>query len=217
MTCWNDGYASVSIIRLTASRTKRSVFNALAGASLLFCAVTLLVGVRSIWWFNELEGRGPSRVHRGYYSIIVISSNLGHLSLLIMDPLDREATDSTTWKWTWGDWPAARDVSSRRFSWRDQWFKLWIIRNEDVQPASGTPPGLREGGDLGLSLPYWSFSVVGGVLPAWWAMKRARRRPALSDNRCLKCGYDLRGSPDRCPECGRVVSPAFIKTASSVE
>jgi hypothetical protein len=56
-----------------------------------------------------------------------------------------------------------------------------------------------------LTLPCWLLAMAAGVLPVrrgiiWW---RARRR-RLS-GRCVKCGYDLRATPERCPECGAVV------------
>ena len=45
--------------------------------------------------------------------------------------------------------------------------------------------------------------IVGGVrdLGAYWHDRMAESRRARG--LCVHCGYDLRHSPTRCPECGR--------------
>jgi len=56
-----------------------------------------------------------------------------------------------------------------------------------------------------VGLPYWTIALAFAALPAAQVRRllralRARRRRA--EGRCPACGYDLRASPDRCPECG---------------
>jgi len=56
-----------------------------------------------------------------------------------------------------------------------------------------------------LFLPYWMLLTLTGVGPStmlvrWWLIPRRRARRGL----CPACGYDLRATPDRCPECGRI-------------
>lgn len=58
-----------------------------------------------------------------------------------------------------------------------------------------------------LVVPYWSVLLATGIAPILWVFNRRRRTGAGC---CVICGYDLRATPDRCPECG---TPVPSKTA----
>ena len=69
------------------------------------------------------------------------------------------------------------------------------------------PAGGAVSGWFGI-VPCWFIVLVTGVAPAAWLATRGRRaaRRRLLAGLCPACGYDLRASPERCPECGAVPS-----------
>jgi hypothetical protein len=51
-------------------------------------------------------------------------------------------------------------------------------------------------------VPFRFLAAPCMVLPFAWVVMRVRRRAKTGAGHCLHCGYDLRASQDRCPECG---------------
>jgi hypothetical protein len=58
-----------------------------------------------------------------------------------------------------------------------------------------------------VAAPWWAIAVVAAVLPTLWLKRRRDQRRLSLAGRCRNCGYDLRATPDRCPECGMNVEP----------
>jgi hypothetical protein len=56
-------------------------------------------------------------------------------------------------------------------------------------------------------VPHWLLCLAVGVLPAAWTYRHLRARP-VPPGHCRRCGYDLRASPARCPECGEAAPAA---------
>ncbi len=91
-------------------------------------------------------------------------------------------------------------------------------------PSGGRPmPMLSSGWSIGRTqnaftvLPIFNLAARGGAvgMPLWIPAigftfgvllppmhRRRKRKKRKKLGLCLKCGYDLRGSKDRCPECG---------------
>jgi hypothetical protein len=53
-----------------------------------------------------------------------------------------------------------------------------------------------------LVVPCWFLIVMTTLAPGLWLRRRLLRRRFRLAGRCSNCGYDLRATVDRCPECG---------------
>jgi len=64
-------------------------------------------------------------------------------------------------------------------------------------------PGIRS-----LQISWWTVFTASCILPVLWGSRRIarfireRRRRLSSSFACSNCGYDMRATPHRCPECG---------------
>jgi hypothetical protein len=169
---------------------RRRLFNFLAAVSLLLCVVTVALWVRSYRWKEGVNfGAHCSAFTR--YGRLVLTADFNEVRLGA---------------------PAARPVRWYRRSQSRQGMNL-----VDRPDHSFAGFGFKRHGWAELPkptwvvlVPMWFVTAATALPPGLWLLGAYRRRRAAERNAkglCARCGYDLRASPGRCPECG--ASPAI--------
>jgi hypothetical protein len=102
---------------------------------------------------------------------------------------------------------------------------IGIIRTDDPDWGTDLDEGSHSWSFLGVSYAYNKFygrsggynearircatlTALSGPLAAVWMLSFVRRRREARRGLCRRCGYDLRATPERCPECGAVPAGA---------
>ena len=91
--------------------------------------------------------------------------------------------------------------------------RWWERAGAYVRRWRGRPsPGMGGRGSVSsgftVAVPYWNLAVATLLLPGTLLVKRLRSRHsrdvAEALGLCVNCGYDMRASAGRCPECGQL-------------
>jgi hypothetical protein len=64
-----------------------------------------------------------------------------------------------------------------------------------------------------VTIRWYALTLAAAVLPIGWLVGRWQRWRRRREGCCPVCGYDLRATPERCPECGAVPTPAAQRSA----
>jgi hypothetical protein len=176
------------------------LFAIISVISLLLCLATVVLWVRSYWIADGFT-------KYGYDESTAIYSLYGRFTYY-----DQDDSIMTTmglwprlhqvghWKYSPDEDVAAPDTGERT------WFnRLGVAvqwREKVPIPASSNRPIL--GSRTRLIFPHWLLATALCLLPACWGISRFRRK-AGTRGKCRQCGYDLRASKDRCPECGTII------------
>ena len=213
--------------RHLASRMKRRLLNLLTVLSLLLCVAVVALWLRSHDIRDQLrwgEDRG------GYWQI---NTGRGRVSWIVCRRGFR-----VPFEWTSGADAAYYPADGLATSGTFQRFKTppQIYWSQSGRRRSGFGPILIEEGQLGtmwgewgellfymgpvqpytsVALPMWLLFVLTAVLPVMTgvvALQRLARRVLRRRNcLCPSCGYDLRATPGRCPECGTIAPVPHVE------
>jgi hypothetical protein len=187
---------------------KRRIVNLLTALSLVLCVAVLALWVRS---YLRVDVAGRTAMwpegQNWYWRDWHLWSADGGVRLMSEGFLVNSTSFADQWaqkvgRGYWNASPPGQNSPREPFP-RNLWFDLWSQRKGNNRVG----PEVIYSDDLNVRVPYWAMAVAAGIAPALWLIHARSRRKRLRSSLCPACGYDLRASPERCPECGTVSVP----------
>jgi hypothetical protein len=176
-------------------RFRRWLFNGLAALSLLSCVTVAALWVRS-YFFGDVASFATTLYPvgasewfvRSNFGVLLFARNLGRDSQWTSRPPSLQTGD-----------PNRVFCGPLDFN-----FVQFGLRRYTSSNHAHT--------FTGATVPYWFPAALTSLLPMIWLWSRWRS-PRDDSTLCQTCGYDLRATLDRCPECGTI--PPIKKIGSN--
>jgi len=180
----------------TVKRLLRIIARVFTALSLLISLCALIFWIRG---YHRYESFGWAKNNQGS---ITLASSLGRLEFIIYRVLPGQQSDFTHHKKFYHFETPPTDLEA----------------NLNLSTLSVTRPTIRIPGftlvnapgmgteNFIILVPTWGVAAIAALPPALWGWHRLRRRHRARPGFCATCGYDLRATRDRCPECGSAVT-----------
>ena len=143
----------------------------------MLLSAILLAGTIGLWVWSSTEHQSDFYIPDGY---LTLSTADGSFRIRTDTNIQAELETGRV-PIEWNEWVAFRYWTYTQFNGR----KIFI-----------------------LEISYWPIALLASVPLVMPLVRKAvaleARRKAELIGKCVRCGYDLRATPDRCPECGHV-------------
>jgi hypothetical protein len=186
-------------------RLGRWLFNFAAGVSMVMCVATAALWARSLFVTEEVVYQRTDPLRRTWLHFWVASTpgRIFITHLVYRFDADGQAEKFARNRgegWHHGE---TSDESDEFPFWRTLGFRVnWTSH---LRQGTGTINAQQ------VSVPHWFVLLLSAIVPGLWAKSWLRQRVRLRKGLCLACGYDLRATPQRCPECGTVPAKQRMK------
>jgi 4-amino-4-deoxy-L-arabinose transferase-like glycosyltransferase len=183
----------------------RHLFTALSAISLLLC-----IAVSALWVcsYSKEFAMSYGWGKHGEPHLVVLGFDVGHVRLVTKVDHDHWNEYSPRGFWVTYDPHTARNDSECVL-----WYDIYDIWHSGGFFFTGGKGGPTECVLQLLVIPPWFLVALTALLPIAWLLCRIFLRRRYPLGHCRVCGYDLRATSDRCPECGTI--PEKAKQISS--